>query len=226
MRSGSWWTPVRARPSGLVQHVLLGPVLADVLMSRGRIPLHANVVGTGAGAVAVVGPPGAGKSTLGAALACRGAVPWADDLASVDPDSGLVPFGTGRSKLNLDALRALGMDERAAVPIYAGVDKRSVVLPGAPVQAGADRPLRAIYRLVDDDTIGIDDTPVLVRPLGLMRDVFRVEVQQHAIGAQALLDRCARLSERVPLYLLRRPRSMERLFEAADALLDHAAGLG
>lgn len=212
-------------PAGLTQHVLLGPVLADVILSRGQIPLHANVVGVGSGAIAIVGPPGAGKSTLGAAAVRAGATPWADDLAAIDPSTGIVPFGTGRCKLNPDAMQRLGMDRGIAPPIYAGVAKRSVLLPGAPEQAPDPRPLRAIYRLVDDDVLGIEASPPLVRALGLMRDVFRVEVQQHAVGAQALLDRCAELAERVPVFLARRPRSMERLPAVADGLLAHAAAL-
>jgi hypothetical protein len=60
---------------------LLGPVMSSVLRARGVFSLHAGAVELAGGAVAVAGGPRAGKSTVLAALALRGATVLTDDVA-------------------------------------------------------------------------------------------------------------------------------------------------
>ena len=55
---------------------LLGPVMGVLLRHRGVICLHASAVAINGRAVAFVGPPGAGKSTMAAALANEAAGSW------------------------------------------------------------------------------------------------------------------------------------------------------
>lgn len=59
---------------------LLGPVLSFALRLRGDFSLHASAVESRAGAVALIGPHGAGKSTLAAALGRRGVPVLTDDI--------------------------------------------------------------------------------------------------------------------------------------------------
>ena len=67
---------------------LLGPVMAFVLRARGVLSLHAGVAELSESAVAVAGGPEAGKSTILAALALRGARVLGDDVAPVDDEGG------------------------------------------------------------------------------------------------------------------------------------------
>jgi len=59
---------------------LLGPVLAFLLRLRGVICLHASAVAINGRAIALLGPPGAGKSTTAAAFAKLGYAVLSDDV--------------------------------------------------------------------------------------------------------------------------------------------------
>ncbi len=210
--------------AGLVQHVLLGPIMADWLMWKGLLPLHANCLSYSGGAFAIVGDSGAGKSTLGAAMSRADAVPHADDLIGVNIDTTLVPFGTSRTKLNPDVLAALRVDHENLPLVYATVEKKSVVLGNVSAdQIPEDQPLRAIYCLVDseDDTPRIDQVNALLAPLRIMQDVFRLEVQHRATSLQTVFDQCGKLSKRVPVFQLRRKKDLRHLEQLAHTLRDH-----
>ena len=76
-----WATwPDRFTPEDMATY-LLGPVMSFILRLRGVPSLHAGVVELAGGAVALVGAPGAGKSTTTAAFALAGARVLSDDLA-------------------------------------------------------------------------------------------------------------------------------------------------
>jgi hypothetical protein len=62
---------------------LLGPVLGFVLRLRGVICLHASAIVVGDRAVALVGPPSAGKSTTAAAFARMGHPVLTDDIVAL-----------------------------------------------------------------------------------------------------------------------------------------------
>jgi hypothetical protein len=62
---------------------LLGPVFGLVLRLRGIPALHAGAVAIGGRALALCGPPRAGKSTTAAALAARGHLLVADDVLAL-----------------------------------------------------------------------------------------------------------------------------------------------
>jgi hypothetical protein len=77
---------------------LIGPILGFVLRRRGYVSLHASAVQTGPGATIMVGPHGAGKSTIAAALAVRGCPLITDDVLHVrKAAAGWIaePFGGG-----------------------------------------------------------------------------------------------------------------------------------
>jgi hypothetical protein len=67
---------------------LLGPVMGVLLRYRGVLCLHASAVAMNGRAVAFVGPPGAGKSTMAAALCQRGYMVLADDITTIEPRNG------------------------------------------------------------------------------------------------------------------------------------------
>jgi hypothetical protein len=73
-----------------VTSYLLGPVLGVLLRYRGVICLHASAVSINGRAVAFLGAPGAGKSTIAAALAQRGHLVLADDITALEERSGVI----------------------------------------------------------------------------------------------------------------------------------------
>jgi len=66
-----------------VASYLLGPVFGFFLRLRGVLCLHASAISVGDRAVAFVGPPGAGKSTMAAAFASRGFPAISDDIVGL-----------------------------------------------------------------------------------------------------------------------------------------------
>ena len=96
-------------PSGnsrSVRSYLLGPVLGLLQVLKGRSVLHTGAVVIDGGAVAIVGPSMAGKSTLTLALGAAGHEVLADDVLVLDKSDGVwrgipgYPRIRFRSKLN------------------------------------------------------------------------------------------------------------------------------
>jgi hypothetical protein len=88
---------------------LLGPILGFVLRLRGVNSLHASAVAFAEQAVAMLGPPEAGKSTIAAAFAVRGCPVLSDDLVAVKDQGDAFLVQPGYPRLNLwpDSVRAL-----------------------------------------------------------------------------------------------------------------------
>ena len=140
--------PRPAAPEPDVRLFLLGTALGALCHQRPGLPLHAAAVLTLTGAVAFAGPTGAGKSTLAAQLAARGALVLAEDLCVADTSGFGAPRvrpGLSRIKLwrgspALDPARASTLQ-----PIGESIDKFSLPVDGPVPQEGA--PLRRIYVL-------------------------------------------------------------------------------
>jgi hypothetical protein len=125
---------------------LYGPILGLLLRLRGALAFHASSVQIGDGAVGFVGPHGAGKSTLAAALAAAGCPIVTDDVLHVRLSGSrwmVEPFAS-MLKLWPDGAR-LALGECADLPrIAAGWDKRAL-MPGGPLTAAtAPLPLLAL----------------------------------------------------------------------------------
>ncbi len=213
--------PVVDVAAGLVEHVLLGPVIADILLSRGFVPLHASANCVSDQVVAFVGRSGQGKSTLAAALHRLGHDAHADDLLAV-PGAGepRVSLGISRIKLNPDSARSTGDDPSGLPVVYAGTEKRSKAILSD--RRRPARPLRAIYRVLDGDALSIRRLEPRVALLELVRNCFRVEVEQHAVGLGELMRRAAHVATRVPMFDLVRPRDLTQLERVARAVSEHA----
>jgi hypothetical protein len=115
---------------------LYGPILGLLLRLRGALAFHASAVQIGDGAIGFIGPRGAGKSTLAAALAAAGCPVVTDDVLHVRWDHGrwmVDPFAA-MLKLWPDGAR-LALGDSVDLPaIAAGWDKRALV-PGERVTA-------------------------------------------------------------------------------------------
>jgi len=133
---------------------LVGPVMGFALRLRGAVCLHASVVVAGGSAVALCGPPGAGKSSSAAGFAQRGCAVLAEDMAALQEngDGFLVQPGYPRVNLWPDAAAALGGDGDALPAITPNWEKRYLPLASG-VRADVPSfhcdpaPLTAIYIL-------------------------------------------------------------------------------
>jgi hypothetical protein len=137
---------------------LLGPILGFLLRLRGTLCLHASAVEIDGKGVVLLGPPGAGKSTLAATFAEAGFRVLSDDVAPVTRavDAWLVQPGYPRLRLWPDSVQALYGSPDLLPRITATWDKRHLDLTEAPYRF-SDRPvpLAGIY-LLDERTHEVD----------------------------------------------------------------------
>ena len=133
---------------------LVGPVMGFVLRLRGVTCLHASAVAIGGNAIALVGSPGAGKSTTAAAFADRGFEVLSDDVVALEDrgDHFLVLPGYPRVNLWPDSVGMLFGSEDILPRITPTWDKRFLALDrGGRRFASKPLPLGAIYILGERD---------------------------------------------------------------------------
>jgi hypothetical protein len=188
---------------------LTGPVLGFILRQRGHLALHASAVQIGGGALAIVGPHGAGKSTTAAALVTRGFSLIADDVLHVRRTaSGWVaePYAYGL-RLWPDAVsmvRGQGASLPRLTPTW---DKRVLEVDGINLTAAAE-PVAVRAILFIDDAEPANGAPSFI-PLGAAETVVRLAAHS---SASHLLDDVARAREFQALVdLVRNIRSVQAM---------------
>jgi len=109
---------------------LSGPVLGFVLRLRGLVCLHASAVAIEDRAIALVGSPGAGKSSTCAAFAKSGSAVLSDDVVALIERGDHFQVQPGYPRVNLwpDSTRALFGSEDALPRITPTWDKRYLAL--------------------------------------------------------------------------------------------------
>ena len=128
---------------------LAGPAFGCLLFVRGTTMLHGSAIALGDKAIALLGPPGAGKSTTAAAFALANFPVLTDDIVALAERDGefLVQPAYRRLCLWPDSVAALCGSADALPLITAGWEKRGLVLGNhGPFQQHAI-PLAAIYVL-------------------------------------------------------------------------------
>ncbi len=129
---------------------LIGPVMGFVLRLRGMTCLHASAVAMRERAIALVGFPGAGKSTTAAAFAQRGFAVLADDVVALSEEGEGFLVAPGYPRVNLwpDSVRALLGSEEALPRITPTWEKRYLALGENSLGfSSKPMPLGAIYFL-------------------------------------------------------------------------------
>ena len=151
----------------VVPLLLSGNVLAFLLTIAGECVLHSSAVAWGDRALAVVGGPGMGKSTLAALLCADGAALLSDDLLRVDVDDLRCFPGTDEVRLRQGAtslakrfparVSTLTADRRVAIRLDGGSSERprlsAIVIPRPSRTCAALRlehlsPTRALFALL------------------------------------------------------------------------------
>lgn len=218
--------PKAHAPKGIVPHAISGPIAAHWILMEGGLVLHANCVSVDGRALAIVGPSGAGKSSLAAALIARGASPHCDDVTSIDPTTGLVPFGAARVKLNPDVIAALTLSPLTITNIYEGLDKQSVEFE-FPEELGP-KPLKAIYRLRDGESGGqVECQELLGFPMAMavLGEVYRPHIAVEAFGLESVLRRSSKLVGKARFFEFTRSRDLTHLDAIACKMLEHFRAL-
>jgi hypothetical protein len=141
---------------------LLGPVFGFLLRLRGILCLHASAVEVDGEGIVILGPPGAGKSTLAASFAEAGFAVLSDDVVPVvrTDRAFLVQPGYPRLRLWPDSVQALYGSPDSLPRITPTWDKRHLDLTGERYHF-SDRPasLAGIYLL--DERIDEDRAPIV-----------------------------------------------------------------
>jgi hypothetical protein len=207
---------------------LLGPVLGFVLRLRGATCLHASAVAVDGQAIALVGSPGAGKSTTAAAFAQRGFSVIADDVLALaeDGENFLVQPGYPRVNLWPDSVRVLFGSEAVLPRITPNWGKRYLVLG----QNGfgfvtKPLPLRAIYILGPrEECLAAPAAGQLAGSEALAQLVANTYVNY-------LLDRdmrsqefdvLTRLVATIPIRRVRPPADPSSVFDLSEAIANDA----
>jgi len=203
---------------------LLGPALAALLHQRGLLVLHGSALKMNGQGIAFLGGKGWGKSTLAAYMHSRGHTFLADDLVALGARLGepvqLTP-GFPHLKLWPNSAIYLQLDLNKMTRLHPAVEKRGHRLDGDLPPALSN--LRSIYVLDIGDREMIERLEPRQAFVELVRHTFLAGYLAPTGTAPVHLDQCAKVVSSVPIYSLRRPRTLLRLPELAGLLEDHIA---
>lgn len=197
----------------ILRLIVLGPAMATLLHQREFLVLHANSVAVNGGAVAFLGKPGQGKSTLSAALYARSHGLVADDVTAIHIGTGhsVVYPGFPQIKLCPDAAVSMGDDPETLPLISPRLNKRARRatrrFPQEPL------PLKRIYLLEDGPHMEIE-------PLRPQEAIMALVIHSYPLvafllkptgTAPAHLRQCTELAGCVPICRLTSQRSLSAL---------------
>ncbi len=188
------------------------------LMQRGALVFHATVIALGKEAVALMGPPRIGKTTLALTLIRdAGARLLDDDILAAWPgrEEIVVEPGWGIVKLWPETAQRFGLDPATLERQYPGTDKR--IWPGAST-GGQAASLRGVILIEQDDIAAMErpDPATAVEALqrhwyGLLYD----ELFQAAGGAAAMRRQSVALAQSVKTWRL----TLDRQFETPGSVV-------
>ncbi|MGE0447550.1 MAG: hypothetical protein AB7P99_20170 [Vicinamibacterales bacterium] len=205
-----------------IQQLLVAQVLPLVLGLGGRVVLHASAAVSARGALAFVGAPRQGKSSIALALAARGYAVAADDCLVIDPRRGcrIVPVDVGVRLWPDAALRhgATSSGQRAGFAAHAR-GKRRVPLADLGIRGVARRPvLRRLY-LLNPGGRRVSSAPVAPREavIRLLEASFQLD-HDAADAMRQAFENLTRVVEAVEVRRLSYPRSPTCLPEIVRTL--------
>jgi len=201
----------------------LDTVLAALLQQRGMVVLHANAAVTPAGAIAVSGVSGAGKSTTLAALLQRGCSMLADDITALRMDGAgqvLTLPGIPQMHLTEDSAAALGTDI-TSLPRYAWKRMKAAV-PTRSAMYNEAVPLRALYLLETYAGDRLETRPLsgVLKFDALQKCIYGPLLAEEHPGKFALF---AAIMNQVRIYSVKRPDNRWSLDELVDTILNPPA---
>jgi hypothetical protein len=213
--------PSPGAEESLIRLPLLGIVLALLLHQRGYLVLHGSAVAVNGRAIAFLGNKGWGKSTVAASLYRRGHRLLADDVVALRIDGNEPPIlwpGFPQFKLYPESAAAsLGIDPGGLPPLASFYDKRAC--PAGNQFSHRALPLDGVYLLAIGDALSID----LIHPNQAFTHMVEHsyaarfgDLLLNGATASAHLHQCTSLLNRVPVYRLTRPSSLDLLHDVAQ----------
>ena len=208
------------------QRAIVNQVLPLAATVRGLEILHAGAVELDGRVVALVGHPGAGKSSTTLNLILRGATFFTDDALAVERSGDGILAHPGAAVSNFPhserELMKAGEPERLGDVLGGAGDFKSLL---ALERADSPRPLGCLYFL----RRGAEGTRTGFAPLAgagatlLLGSTYVLSVRSRERLANQL-DLCAAIARETPIFDVRIPATVSAR-ESAGALLDHATGV-
>lgn len=205
---------------------LLGSVIAGALLQRDVFLLHACAVAADSGAILIAGEPGAGKSTLTAALVRQGYRLVADDvcLLTIKDGRAMVHPGYPYIKLWSDSLDLLDISAHGLSRVQSGENK--FYWPVGAFFGDAPQPVDAFFELASGDgaEVVLSKLSGVDRILTLIRNGYRGEFLQFIGSHKANIVYWTAVAGRFPLFRLFVPRTSGipgGLFMGVEAIVKH-----
>jgi hypothetical protein len=194
---------------GTIRLFILGPALGAVLHQRGRLVLHGSAVTMHGETVAFLGEEETGKSTLAAALYVNGYSVVADDLVALQIENGSSKIFPSAPRLKLSPhVVSFGDFEKTHQISYPSFEIRSYLVD----KKFSPQPLylKRIYILGESEDQKIERLPPQEALMELIRHSYCARLISDAEAPLHLLQ-CATLVNRIPIFRLKRPRSISSL---------------
>jgi hypothetical protein len=198
---------------------LTGNIFAFLLLQRGNLVLHASAACIYGKAAAFLGKPGAGKSSLAAALYQIGHTILVDDVAAVDLNANPVSLTPAFPQIKLDKIAAesLGIELKTLIELEEEEEKRGFRF--AERFLTSNQHLSKIYILSGKNDQIFQRLSPQEAVVELIRNSYPTRFAQ-AGGANHFLQ-CTQLVKRVPVYRLMKPSNLKDLSKFAASLADH-----
>lgn len=208
-----------------VRLFLLGSAWGALVMQRGLLPLHASAVCVGEDVFGFTGHPGAGKSTLAAALAARGRGFFADDVLVLDPASFAASvrcWGYKDLKLWPDAVKMTDATPGQRIRTVSDFEKTYATPATASTRvSGRLMKLYVLIRGNSDRPCRIKETTGLRSIEALRTAVYRRQYADAIAGKHQLYRWLAVLATNVSVLRFERPFTHSQ-FDDTSAHMDRA----
>ncbi len=202
--------------SGVVQAILIGPVMSAILYQRGLFVLHASCIDIDNYAVAFLGGSGWGKSTMAQLFHSRGRTILTDDVMAVEMKHNLPTAIPSYAQVRLlpDAAAALGYSFEELDPLYNLTLKRAHQVKDGFGQTPL--PIKRLYLLARGSDNTIEPISSQTAFMGLVQ---HSRVSTYLSDAESLSHHfalCEQFAKQVPMSILKRKGSLSDLPYLAD----------
>jgi hypothetical protein len=193
----------------LLRRYIIGTVMALLLYQRGLLVLHASSLNINGSAVAFLGNPGSGKSSIAAALHKNGHEIITDDVSAIDFKGEIIKVFPGypQIKLSDDVSRSLGYDINSSIKLDKQEEKRGYRVNNRLIESSIE--LRQIYILTIASDQGIERIPHQEAVKEIIRHSYPTRFAQPENPEHFL--KCVNIVNKIPLYRLNRSSSLQAL---------------